>query len=131
MLNQAFTEKSTKAAGKIAERHIERWDELLLEGSDMDRNDGWTETRNMAEWTGNLMFDIMGDMAFGKQFDVKETGFESEFKSIPGFAESFMGFMYPVREFFTPLLGTVMADSENRLYDLPSSTSSSGSNRAA
>lgn len=102
MLNQAFTEKSTKAAGKIAERHIERWGELLLEGSNAEVNDGWTESRNIAEWTGHLMFDIMGEMAFGKQLDVKETGFDSEFKSIPGFAENFMAFMYPVRIPFHP-----------------------------
>lgn len=118
MLGQAFTETSTKAAGKIAERHIERWDELLLAGSNQGENEGWTPPRNMAEWTGNLFFDIMGDMAFGKQFDVKETGFESQFKNMPVLVESYMKFMYPILK--SPLLHPFVwlkPRGLNRLFD--------------
>lgn len=34
---------------------------------------GWCSARNMSIWSGRLMFDIMGDIAFGNNFGVLES----------------------------------------------------------
>ena len=33
----------------------------------------WSSARNMSTWTGRLMFDIMGDVAFGRSFSMLES----------------------------------------------------------
>ena len=33
----------------------------------------WSSARNMSIWTGRLMFDIMGDVAFGRSFRMLES----------------------------------------------------------
>ena len=33
----------------------------------------WSSARNMSVWTGRLMFDIMGDVAFGRSFRMLES----------------------------------------------------------
>ncbi len=30
----------------------------------------WSPAQNLSDWASRLMFDIMGDLAFGRQFDM-------------------------------------------------------------
>ena len=94
LINLAFTDKSTKEAGKFIVRHVDRWDELLVAGK--KDADGWSEPRNMTEWTDYLMFDIVGDLAFGADFGTKEPDGDVKLKSIPHRIVEYVTFMYPV-----------------------------------
>ena len=55
----------------------------------------WTEPRNMSTLAECLVFDIMGDLSFGKSFEIKEKR-ENPFKTIPHSIAEYMVFMYPV-----------------------------------
>ena len=93
LLNLAFNEKSLRAAGPFMSKHIDRWNELLP-GEKRD-DDGWSEPRDMATWCDRLLFDLLGDLCFGTNFDTKEPG-ENKLKSIPHAIAEFMKFFYPV-----------------------------------
>jgi len=77
-LNLAFTEQSLKIAGPLMAAHIDRWDELLAG----DAAETWSPPRNMATWVDFLVFDILGDLFFGENFNAKEPG-ENKLKQIP------------------------------------------------
>ena len=96
LLNQVFTDKSIRAAGAYVTRHVDRWNELLIDGDGKE----WSNPRNFADCTDSLVFDILGDLCFGKSFEIKEPG-DSPLKHIPHNIVKYMQFMYPVRN---PLL---------------------------
>jgi cytochrome P450 len=79
-LNLAFTERSLKAAGPFMAAHIDRWIELL--SSDSEVNGGWSVPHNMSGQLDALVFDILGDLCFGTNFNTKEPG-ENNLKTLP------------------------------------------------
>ena len=91
ILNTVFTETSIRAAGLFIYKHVDRWNELLLDGDGKD----WSQPKNLAEHVDNLVFDILGDLCFGKSFETKEAG-ENPFRNIPAAIHSYMRFTYPV-----------------------------------
>lgn len=92
ILNLVLNEKSVRAAGLFIQKHVDRWDELLLDG---DGND-WSQPKNLAEWSDYLVFDILCDLCFGRSLNIKEPG-ENPFRGIPKGIHSFIKFTYPVR----------------------------------
>ncbi|KAF2758397.1 benzoate 4-monooxygenase cytochrome P450 [Pseudovirgaria hyperparasitica] len=93
LLNLAFNEKSLRAAAVFIIKHVDRWNDLL-----MDRktdHDGWTEGIDFADWTDKLVFDIMADLSFGKPFDIKEPG-ENSLKRMPHNLVQYMTYIYPI-----------------------------------
>ncbi|KAI1659965.1 cytochrome P450 [Daldinia decipiens] len=70
LLSLAFTENSVRAASSFVIRHLDRWNQLLTE------KDGsiWSPAVDISEKISGLVFDIMGDLSFGKSLDVKEPG---------------------------------------------------------
>lgn len=100
LLNLAFTEQSLKASGPIIVRHVDRWIELLCEGSGPE---GWSPTRNMAEWVDFLTFDIIGDLCFGETFNTKEPK-ENSLKKIPHLTMQTIGLGYKVFSFHSIFL---------------------------
>jgi cytochrome P450 len=91
LLNQAFTEKSLRASAAFMEHHIDRWNELLLN----EGQDDWSAPLDFADWSDRLVFDILGDVAFGKSFEIKELG-ENAIRGIPHAIVKTMRFLYPV-----------------------------------
>jgi cytochrome P450 len=89
----AFTDQSVKATIPYMERHVDRWNELMP-GDRFDA-DGWSESRDLAEWTDYLMFDLFGDVCFGKQNDTKEPG-ENPLRRIPHAIALYMRIHNPV-----------------------------------
>jgi hypothetical protein len=61
------------------ERHVDRWHELVSEGK---WDDGWSEPQDLAELADYLMFDLFGDICFGKTNNTKEPG-PNRLKEIP------------------------------------------------
>lgn len=92
-MNLIFSEKSLRSAGGFIIKHVNRWIELLTTGDGTD----WSEPRNMTEWTDTLVFDILGDLCFGRSFEIKESG-PNPFKVIPHAIVDYVKFMYPVSE---------------------------------
>lgn len=92
VLNSAFSEKAIRSAAVFVRQHVDRWNDLLIEGNDGKQ---WSEPQNMSELTDYLVFDIMGDLAFGKSFELKEPG-ENPFRHMPHTIAEFVTFMYPV-----------------------------------
>lgn len=91
LLNLCFTEKSVRAASKFIIKHVDRWNHLLGEGNDV----GWSAPVDFSAKVDTLAFDIMGDLCFGKSFDVKEPG-ENPLKVVPHNIVNYMRFYYPV-----------------------------------
>jgi len=92
VLNSAFSENAIRSATAFVIKHVDRWNELLVEGNNGKE---WTEPQNMSDLTDYLVFDIMGDLCFGKSFELKEPG-KNPFKHMPHTIADFMQFMYPV-----------------------------------
>ncbi|KAK7186528.1 hypothetical protein DPSP01_002041 [Paraphaeosphaeria sporulosa] len=95
ILNQAFTEKSVKHAADFVVEHTERWIELLADTTDAPGKDGWTSSRNMSDWNDWLVFDILGDLCFGRSFDVKEPK-PNPIRKIPHLIIQHVQLFYPI-----------------------------------
>lgn len=94
LLNLAFTDNSVKAANPFMARHIDRWNELLLE-SEGAIDGGWSCPRDMSTRAKYLVFDILMDLCFGATMDTKEPG-ENPLKRVPLAFDDFVIFNYPV-----------------------------------
>ena len=94
ILNLVLNEKSVRAAGLFIQKHVDRWDELLPDGNGND----WSQSKNLAEWSNYLVFDILCDLCFGRSLNIKEPG-ENPFKGIPKGIHSYMKLTYPVRSY--------------------------------
>jgi cytochrome P450 len=94
LLKLAFTERSTKAASAFVERHVDRWNELW----ETQGNDGWSKAEDVAERLDFLIFDILGDLCFGKEFNTKERE-QNDVKGIPKLITMYMRFQYRVSDY--------------------------------
>ncbi|XXH02863.1 hypothetical protein Hte_009251 [Hypoxylon texense] len=66
LLNLCFTDKSVRAASYFVVKHVDRWNHLLVEGCN---GTDWSESADFSAKVDALVFDIMGDLCFGKSFD--------------------------------------------------------------
>ncbi|KAI1097858.1 benzoate 4-monooxygenase cytochrome P450 [Jackrogersella minutella] len=101
LLNLSFTERSIRAASSFIIQNVDRWNQLLVE----DGNTGWTSPVDFSKKVEDLTFDIMGELCFGKSFDVKEPG-ENLLKSMAQDSKTYMHFWYPVTR--SPFLNLVL-----------------------
>lgn len=93
ILNQCFTEKSIRAASGFIIRHVDRWNQLITNRSGSTAE--WSETIDFSEEAEKLVFDIMGDLSFGKSFDLKEPG-HNPLSVVPQTIVDYMRFLYAV-----------------------------------
>lgn len=91
ILNTAFSEKTLRSSESFIIKHANRWCELLLG----DTVDGWTKPTNVSNQCDYLLFDIMGDLSFGKSFDIKEQG-ENGLRRIPKAIHEHTNFLWTV-----------------------------------
>ncbi|KAH8691695.1 benzoate 4-monooxygenase cytochrome P450 [Phaeosphaeriaceae sp. PMI808] len=68
-LSLAFTEQPIRAASPIVAKHVDRWNDILLGKPD---DEGWSMPKDMAIWSDRLVFDVLGDLCFGRAFNTKE-----------------------------------------------------------
>ncbi|GAB1318167.1 Benzoate 4-monooxygenase cytochrome P450 [Madurella fahalii] len=94
LLNLCFTEKSLRASSGFIIKHVDRWNELLI-GEEERKTGAWTAPLDLSEKLDALVFDIMGDLCFGRSFDIKEPG-ENPLKAVPHFIADYMKFYYPM-----------------------------------
>lgn len=92
ILNSVFSEKAIRSAETFIIKHVDRWDELLLGGHGKD----WGEPMDMSDMTDYLVFDVLGDLAFGRSFETKEPE-DNPLKAIPHAIADALKFANPVR----------------------------------
>lgn len=97
VLNLAFTETSVRAASEFVVKHVDRWNELILQNSNTIE---WSAPVDFSSMVDPLVFDIMGDLSFGRSFDTKEPG-ENPLRVIPHTVAEYMRFIYPVCDIFS------------------------------
>lgn len=88
----AFSDKAVRSAEDFVVQNVDCWIEVLLRGND---GSGWTEAIDISDKASDLAFDIMGDLSFGKSFNLKEPG-PNPVREIPKVIGEFMDFGYPV-----------------------------------
>lgn len=91
VLNTVFSEKSIRSAEYFILKHVDRWNDLLLDNVSQD----WSEPQNMAHLSDYLVFDILGDLCFGRSFESKEKS-DNPLKEIPDAIGNYAHVMYPV-----------------------------------
>lgn len=70
VLNHAFSSKALRSAEPFVLSNADRWCELLED--EVNAGGEWSGSVNMTDWVNYLVFDILGDLCFGKSFDMKE-----------------------------------------------------------
>ncbi|KAI0141802.1 benzoate 4-monooxygenase cytochrome P450 [Xylariaceae sp. FL1272] len=95
-LSLCFTEKVIRASSDFVVKHVDRWIHLLTLANDIDTE--WSPPIDFSERVDALIFDIMGDLCFGKSFDIKEPG-DNPLKSTPHNIAVYMKFKYPMCRF--------------------------------
>lgn len=92
VLNHAFSEKALRSAEPFVLSNVDRWCEIIA--GEIDETAGWSTSLNMADWVNYLVFDLLGDLCFGKSFDMKEK--DSDTKHVPHLMAEFLSLMHPV-----------------------------------
>ncbi|KAI1849145.1 hypothetical protein JX266_005106 [Neoarthrinium moseri] len=72
MLNTAFTDISVHTAAAFMSQHIDRWHQIMLD--EHDSTTEWSASMDLSKNIDHLVFDIMGDLSFGRSFNTKEPG---------------------------------------------------------
>ncbi|KAH7130094.1 cytochrome P450 monooxygenase-like protein [Dendryphion nanum] len=103
LLNTTFTERSLRAAEPFMVAHIDRWNQLQL--GTQKNDDEWSSTHDLSHSSASLFFDLLGDLAFGAQFNTKEPG-PNKLKEIPHFMEKYMQFLYPIAK--SPIMNQIL-----------------------
>ncbi|KAI1317976.1 cytochrome P450 [Xylariaceae sp. FL0255] len=98
VLAAAFSDKALRSAEPFIHANVDRWCELL--SREIKAGAEWTGSLNMAELTSYLIFDILGDLCFGKCFNMKEPG--SDLRHISSLMASFIRIMHPIA--FSPFV---------------------------
>lgn len=96
MLDHAFSDGAVRSAEAFIIHNIRIWCDHLAEGAEPGE---WTPEKNMGDWCTYLAYDIMGDLVFGKRFNVMEN---DEHRFVPAMMMSALKFLYPVRKICAP-----------------------------
>ena len=71
-----------------------RWIELFKDATQQGEDGQWSKSLNMADEVNYLVFDILGDLCFGKNFNMKEPG--SDLKHVPELIAAYLQVLAPV-----------------------------------
>ncbi|PFH55371.1 hypothetical protein XA68_18475 [Ophiocordyceps unilateralis] len=91
ILNVCFNDKLVRAATPFVIKHVDRWNHLLMQTEDTE----WSPVVDFSQAVDALIFDIMGDLSFGRSFDIKESG-DNPIKEVPDCISAALCFYYPI-----------------------------------
>lgn len=94
VLNSSFSDKALRSAEAFVLSNTDRWCELIDEQAAPSSGDAWSASLNMTDWINYLVFDILGDLCFGKQFNMKESG--NELRYVIHLIAGFLQLMHPI-----------------------------------
>lgn len=89
VLNQTFSEKALRSIEPFVHSNTDRWLDLIEQNA-ADKQ----QSLNMAHEINHLVFDILGDLCFGKSFEMKEPG--SDKRYIPEVLATFLALFHPI-----------------------------------
>ncbi|KAH8672591.1 benzoate 4-monooxygenase cytochrome-like protein P450 [Tricladium varicosporioides] len=90
VVNTALSDLSVRSAEPFIIKHVDRLCEVLT----LENQDGnWSEPKNATQFADCLFLDLMGDLCFGKSFEIKEPA-ENPLKDIPEQMSGYMTFLY-------------------------------------
>jgi len=92
VLNYAFSDMALRSAEPFIHKNVDRWIDLLSQQKAQSQNR--KKSINMADQVTYLVFDILGDLCFGKCFDMKEPG--SKLRYVIDMMLGFIETMHPV-----------------------------------
>lgn len=72
VMSHAFSEAALRGVEEYVLGHIRLFIQKLAGGGDPGAPVTWTEPRNVAKWSTYLGFDVMGDLSFGRSFEMLE-----------------------------------------------------------
>jgi len=93
MLNTCFTDNSVNAVSALIGQQIDRLHQILLD--EHDSTTDWSASVDLGEKIDHLAFDIMGDISFGRSFNIKEPG-DNPLKAVPHNIVQYLKFYYPM-----------------------------------
>lgn len=93
VLNHAFSSKALRSAEPFVLSNADRWCELL--DQEVSAGGEWSGSCNMTDWVNYLVFDILGDLCFGKSFNMKEP--DGPMKEAPHLMADMLTLLNPVR----------------------------------
>lgn len=99
VLNHAFSDKALRSAEPFVQSNIDRWCELIA--GRITEGGEWSTTLNVTHEINHLVWDILGDLLFGKSFKMMEP--KSETRHIPEVLADFLVLMHPIA--FSPFAG--------------------------
>ena len=73
VMAQALSGNMVKAMEDHILKHVNVFCNCMIgqtDGSETKATTGWSPARNMASWSSRLAFDVMGDMALGRTFEM-------------------------------------------------------------
>lgn len=91
-MEHAFTDKSLRASEDFLVKNVQTFRDVVLQS----RKDGkdWSEPFNMSQWSTYLNYDIMGDLVFGRRFNVMTS---DAHRFVPKLIMNSTAFIYTVR----------------------------------
>ncbi|KAI1267643.1 benzoate 4-monooxygenase cytochrome P450 [Xylariaceae sp. FL1019] len=94
VLNTCFTETSVTTSSAFISEHVDRWHQIMLDKHDSTTD--WSDSMMLNEQLDHLVFDIMGDLCFGKSFNIKEPG-ANPMREVPRNIVHYLKFYYTAR----------------------------------
>lgn len=91
-LMNAFSDKALRSYEPLVKQNVDRWCELL--GDECTADGEWSKPLNAADWLNWFVFDVMGDLCFGKSFGMKEA--DSDMRDVLHLMANMMATAYPV-----------------------------------
>jgi len=101
VMEHAFTDKSLRASQEYLVQNVRTFQDVILQ-SRKDRKD-WSQPFNMSQWSTYLNYDIMGDLVFGRRFNLMADGAH---RFVPKLIMNSTAFIYTVRSFLAGRMRT-------------------------
>ncbi|KAL8948209.1 MAG: hypothetical protein Q9222_005584 [Ikaeria aurantiellina] len=89
ILNAAFSDKALRNSETYIIQHADRWCELLSD----DTGSEWSSPRDMTAYSDALVFDILGELCYAQQYNIKEPG-DNELKFLPKFMADYVMYLF-------------------------------------
>ncbi|KAL1854472.1 hypothetical protein Daus18300_011393 [Diaporthe australafricana] len=94
VLNHSFSDRALRSAEPFVLSNTERWCELIEDHVSPSGGEAWSDSLNMTEWINYLVFDILGDLCFGRQFNMKEP--DNDLRYVVHLMADFIQILHPI-----------------------------------
>lgn len=92
VLGYAFSDKALRSAELFVHSNVDEW--IALMSQEIKPGQDWSGPLRMNDWTNWLVFDILGDLCFGKSFNMKKR--DGYMREVPELMAGMLKLMDPV-----------------------------------